>query len=85
MISNKEGGNEKVTEQETQEPGIRKGRAIALRKLQAAKEKFEANKNRQEHKEKEEIEVRVLSLLGRLGGINHQYVKEERKVEQKQE
>jgi hypothetical protein len=51
---------------------IRKGRAIALKKLQAAKQRRAERQN-----EREELEVRVLGLLGRLGGISHQIVKDE--------
>ena len=51
---------------------MRKGRIIALKKLQAAKENRNLIKN-----EYEEIEVRILGLLGRLGGISHKIVKED--------
>ena len=61
-------------------PGLRKGRAMALRKLQIAKEKSDAKKN-----EREEIEVRILGLLGRLGGINHEVIKEQNENERKEE
>lgn len=51
---------------------MRKGRALAIKKLRAAKEKTESKKN-----EKEVIEVRIIGLLGKLGGINHKVIKED--------
>jgi hypothetical protein len=46
LVSNKEMIlDQKSDEDDEQNTGIRKGRAIALRKLKAAKQKAQANKN----------------------------------------
>ena len=73
LVSRKDSPSAKSEEEKEEIPlgvEIRKGRTIALKKLQAAKQSREAKNN-----DKEEIEVRVLGLLGRLGGISHQIVK----------
>ena len=56
-----------------------KGRMIAIRKLKSAKANRDAKK-----RDREEIEVRILSILGRLGGISHQIVKDDESKENSQ-
>ena len=65
LITHKDTSDNTEKEAEVSEVGIRKGRVIAIKKLQAAKQKVEAKKH-----DKEDVEVRILSLLGKLGGKN---------------
>jgi len=70
---------EEVEEEKIKSGEVRKGRTIALKKLQAAKQNKIEKLNL-----REELEVRILGLLGRLGGISHQIVSDETSLDSKE-
>ena len=81
ILSNKDFStvNESNDENVSKISAAKKGRMIAIRKLKSAKASRDAKK-----RDREEIEVRILSILGRLGGISHQIVKDDENKENSQ-
>lgn len=75
LLTNKDLNNQTVEKDDNVSQistGNKKGRMMAIKKLKSAKQNRDAQR-----RDREEIEVRILSILGRLGGISHQIVKDE--------